>query len=123
MRIKLVQSWIIGFVLYAFLSLIPGTVGKAFVCGWVFGFLPAIILVDGALTLAALLTFFASRLLLRDAIESRSIVIRSECWSEFRRFDKGCLILRWRSVWQQFNESADSRRPGLGSPSISFPKL
>jgi len=70
-RIKPVQSWIIGFVLYAFLSLIPGTVGKAFVCGWVFGFWPAIILVDGALTLAALLTFFASRLLLRDAIESR----------------------------------------------------
>jgi len=70
-RIKPIQSWIIGFVLYAFLSLIPGTVGKAFVCGWVFGFWPAIILVDGALTLAALLTFFASRLLLRDAIESR----------------------------------------------------
>jgi len=70
-RIKPVQSWVIGFVLYASLSLIPGTVGKAFVCGWVFGFWPAVILVDAALTFAALVTFFASRFLLRDAIESR----------------------------------------------------
>jgi len=70
-RIKPVQSWIIGFVLYICLSLIPGTVGKTFVCGWVFGFWPATIMVDCALTFAALLTFFTSRLLLRDAIESR----------------------------------------------------
>ena len=70
-RIKPVRSWVIGFVLYTCLSLIPGTVGKAFVCGWVFGFWPATILVDGALTLAALVTFSASRFLFRDAIESR----------------------------------------------------
>jgi len=70
-RNKPVQSWVISFVLYACLSLIPGTVGKAFVCGWVFGFWPATILVDVALTLAALLTFFVSRFLLRDALESR----------------------------------------------------
>jgi len=70
-RIKPVQSWVIGFVLYICLSMIPGTVGKTFVCGWVFGFWPATILVDVALTFAALVTFFVSRFLLREAIESR----------------------------------------------------
>jgi len=70
-RINPVQSWFIGFVVYMSLSLIPGTVGKSFVCGWLFGFWPATILVDGALTLAALVTFFASRFLFCDAIASR----------------------------------------------------
>jgi len=70
-RINPVQSWVIGFVLYTSLSLIPGTVGKSCVCGWIFGFWPATILVDVALTFAALVTFFASRFLFRDAIESR----------------------------------------------------
>ncbi|HUP81695.1 MAG TPA: VTT domain-containing protein [Pirellula sp.] len=70
-RIKPVQSWVLGFVIYTCLSLIPGTAGKSFVCGWIFGFWPATILVDSALTLAALVAFFASRFLLRDAIESR----------------------------------------------------
>jgi len=70
-RINPVQSWLIGFLLYSSLSLIPGTVGKSFVCGWILGFWQATILVDGALTLAALVTFFASRFLFRDAIASR----------------------------------------------------
>jgi len=70
-RIKPIQSWVIGFVLYTCLSLIPGTVGKSFVCGWIFGFWSATILVDGALTFSAMVTFFASRFLFRDAIESR----------------------------------------------------
>ena len=63
------------------MSLIPGSFGKAFVCGWVFGFWPAPILVDGALTIAALVTFFVSRFLLRDAIVSRFGV----CLEVFRR--------------------------------------
>lgn len=70
-RLKPFQSWVIGFVLYTCLSLIPGTVGKSFVCGWIFGFWPATILVDCALTIAAFVTFFASRFLFREAIESR----------------------------------------------------
>lgn len=66
-----VQSWIVGFVAYLAISLVPGTRGKALVCGWLFGFLPGLILVNGALTGAALIAFFLSRYLLRDAIAGR----------------------------------------------------
>lgn len=69
-RMQPVKAWLIGFLFYTCLSLIPGTAGKALVCGWVYGFWPATILVDGALTIAAIVTFFASRFLFRETIKS-----------------------------------------------------
>ena len=69
-RLQPVKAWLIGFFIYSCLSLVPGTVGKALVCGWVYGFWPATILVDGALTIAAIVSFFASRFLFRETIES-----------------------------------------------------
>jgi uncharacterized membrane protein YdjX (TVP38/TMEM64 family) len=64
-------TWFIGFAIYVVASLIPGTGGKSMVCGWLFGLWPAVLMVDGALTLAALLTFSVSRFVLRDTVESR----------------------------------------------------
>ncbi len=65
-----IQAWLIGFLVYACLSLIPGTPGKSVVCGWLFGFWAATLMVDTALTIAAMVTFFASRFLFREAIEA-----------------------------------------------------
>jgi uncharacterized membrane protein YdjX (TVP38/TMEM64 family) len=61
----------VGSVLYVLLSLIPGTAGKSVVYGWLFGFWWAIIQVNVGLTIAALATFYFSRYLFRDAIQSR----------------------------------------------------
>jgi uncharacterized membrane protein YdjX (TVP38/TMEM64 family) len=66
-----IQSWLIGFLIYVCLSLIPGTPGKSVIFGWLFGFWAGVIMVDGALTIAAVVTFFASRFLFRDVVESR----------------------------------------------------
>lgn len=65
------QSWLIGFLLCLCLSLIPGTAGKSVIAGWLFGFWAAVLMVDLALTLAALITFFASRFIFRESIEAR----------------------------------------------------
>ncbi|MFT5325008.1 MAG: putative membrane protein YdjX (TVP38/TMEM64 family) [Planctomycetaceae bacterium] len=65
------QSWMIGFGVYFLASLIPGTGGKSMIFGWLFGLWPAVLMVDAALTLAALATFFISRYLIRDLVESR----------------------------------------------------
>jgi len=66
-----VLAWLSGFVVYACLSLIPGTSGKSVVFGWLFGFWMGLLLVDFALTAAAMVTFFASRFLFRETIEAR----------------------------------------------------
>ena len=66
-----VRSWLIGFSLYLGFSLIPGTAGKSVIAGWLFGFWAGVLLVDVALTTAAMATFFASRFIFREAIESR----------------------------------------------------
>ena len=65
------QAWLIGLVVYVGLSLIPGTSGKAVIFGWLFGFWAAVIMVDMALTAAAMATFYLSRFLFRDAVEAR----------------------------------------------------
>lgn len=64
-------SWIVGFILYFLLALVPGTRGKAVVTGWLFGFWQGLVLVNIALTAAALVAFFISRYLVRDIIEGR----------------------------------------------------
>ncbi len=66
-----IQSWLIGFLSYICLSLVPGSSGKSVVFGWLFGFWSAVVMVDLALTIAALATFFLSRLMLREALEHR----------------------------------------------------
>lgn len=65
------QSWLIGFGVYFVASLIPGTGGKSMIFGWLFGLWSAVLMVDAALTLAALVTFLISRYLIRDVVESR----------------------------------------------------
>lgn len=66
-----VLSWLIGFLIYVAASLVPGTTGKSMVFGWLFGFWQAVLLVDCALTAAALVTFCFSRFAIRDAVQSR----------------------------------------------------
>ncbi|MBI1310033.1 TVP38/TMEM64 family protein [bacterium] len=66
-----VESWLIGFAVYYLAALVPLTGGKSMVFGWLFGLIPAVLMIDGALTLAALTTFLISRYLIREAVESR----------------------------------------------------
>ena len=65
------RGWMYGLAIYTTLSLIPGTAGKSVVCGWLFGFWPAVVLVDVGLTFAATGGFLISRWLVRDAVNSR----------------------------------------------------
>ncbi len=65
------RGWLCGLAIYTTLSLIPGTAGKSVVCGWLFGFWPAVVLVDVGLTFAATGGFLISRWLVRDAVSSR----------------------------------------------------
>lgn len=64
-------SFAIGLLLYTLLSLIPGTTGKSFVFGWVFGFWPALVQANVGLTIAAVITFLLSRYVFRDVIQSK----------------------------------------------------
>lgn len=65
------RSFIVGFGIYAGLSLVPGTGGKAVVYGWLFGFWQAVTIVTVGLTLAAMVIFSLSRYLFRESIEHR----------------------------------------------------
>lgn len=64
-------SWLAGLLIYICLSLIPGLAGKSVIVGWLFGFWAAVLMIDLALTAAALVTFFASRFLFREAVDAR----------------------------------------------------
>ena len=66
-----IQSWLIGFGIYFLASLIPGTGGKSMIFGWLFGLWSGVLMIDVALTFAALVTFLISRYLIRDVVESR----------------------------------------------------
>jgi uncharacterized membrane protein YdjX (TVP38/TMEM64 family) len=65
------RSFIIGFGVYAGLSLVPGTGGKGIVYGWLFGFWKAVTIVTVGLTLAATVIFFLSRYLFQESVEHR----------------------------------------------------
>ncbi len=65
------QSWIFVLAVYTLFSLIPGTVGKTVVCGWLFGFWAAVLLVEIGLTTAALVSFAVARYVMRDSIRQR----------------------------------------------------
>ena len=65
------QSFLIGFVVYTGIALVPGTGGKAIVYGWLFGFWQALIIATVGLTIAAMAIFTLSRYLFQAAIERR----------------------------------------------------
>src|SRR5262249_7436324 len=54
-----IRWWLIAFLVYFLAALVPGTRGKAVAMGWLFGFWPALALINLALTAAAQLTFLA----------------------------------------------------------------
>lgn len=64
-------GFVVGFAVYLALSLIPGTMGKAVVVGWFYGFWPAMVIVNVGLTLAAMFTFYASRFLFAADVQRR----------------------------------------------------
>jgi uncharacterized membrane protein YdjX (TVP38/TMEM64 family) len=61
----------VGFLIYFLLAMVPGTRGKAVVYGWFFGFWTALLMVNFALTAAAMTAFFISRHFVRDIIQER----------------------------------------------------
>jgi uncharacterized membrane protein YdjX (TVP38/TMEM64 family) len=63
--------WFAGLAIYTAFSLVPGTSGKAIVFGWLFGFWQAVLMVDIALTLAAVISFLVARYLLRDKVQAK----------------------------------------------------
>ena len=65
------QAWFLGFTIYTAFSLIPGTAGKSVVCGWLFGFWQAVLMVDIGLTIAAVGAFLAARFVFRDYVMNR----------------------------------------------------
>lgn len=82
------QAWFLGLAIYTLFSLVPGTAGKSVVCGWLFGFWQAVLLVDIGLTIAAIASFAAARFIARDTIKSR--------WGEFlKRLDRGLRKDAW----------------------------
>ena len=66
-----VLVWFAGLATYTAFSLVPGTSGKAIVFGWLFGFWQAVLMVDIALTLAAVISFMVARYLLRDTVNAK----------------------------------------------------
>jgi len=66
-----VSSIAIGFTVYLLMSLIPGTTGKSIVLGWLFGLLIGVVIVNGAMVLAAIVTFVLGRHYLHTMVQAR----------------------------------------------------
>jgi uncharacterized membrane protein YdjX (TVP38/TMEM64 family) len=66
-----VPFFLTGFILYFVACFVPGTNGKAFLCGWLFGTWPGVVVINGASMLAAFVEFFIARYSLRSYIASR----------------------------------------------------
>ncbi|MDP6557641.1 MAG: VTT domain-containing protein [Pirellulaceae bacterium] len=66
-----IRTLLIGFGIYVLVCLVPGTTGKSLVFGWLFGLWRGVMIVNCGLTVAAIMTFFASRYILRDVVQSR----------------------------------------------------
>lgn len=62
---------VVGFLIYVAVTLVPGTAGKAVVFGWLFGAVLGTLVVNAALTAAALIMFSISRYCLRDLVRLR----------------------------------------------------
>ncbi len=67
-----VVGFLVGFAVYGAVCFVPGTTGKSLIVGWLFGFWQALVQVNVALTIVAMLTFWLSRYVLRDAVRSRA---------------------------------------------------
>ncbi len=65
------RAVVVGFACNWMLAMIPGTSGKSIVMGWLFGFWRGLLIVEAALTTAALGSFFLSRYFLRDVFRRR----------------------------------------------------
>jgi uncharacterized membrane protein YdjX (TVP38/TMEM64 family) len=65
------RSWFFGLAIYTAFSLVPGTVGKAVIFGWIFGFWQALLMVDISLTVAAIAIFSLSRYIARESVYAR----------------------------------------------------
>lgn len=65
------QAFAAGLGIYTAASFVPGTTGKAIAIGWLYGFWQGVLIVEIALSTAALCSFLFSRALLRDAIRTR----------------------------------------------------
>ena len=65
------RSFAVGLVVYAVVSLVPGTSGKSVIFAWLFGFRRSVILIIAGLTAAALAMFYLSRFIFRAEIEHR----------------------------------------------------
>lgn len=63
------QGWFVGLGVFTLLSLVPGLAGKSLVVAWLYGFWPALPLVNLGLTAAALVEFALARWLLRQWVE------------------------------------------------------
>lgn len=71
------QAAFVGYLVYAATSLIPGTVGKSLLWGWLYDWLPALAIVNAGMTSAAVIEFHLSRFLFREAAERRfGLVLR-----------------------------------------------
>lgn len=64
-------GWMIGLGIYTAFSMVPGTAGKSVVFGWIFGFWPAVLMVDLGLTAAAIGSFFTARFLVAELVRQR----------------------------------------------------
>lgn len=65
------KSHVIGFLVYLFVSLVPGTAGKSIVLGWLFGLIAGVIIVNSALVAASLSTFLLCRYYLQSVVQAR----------------------------------------------------
>jgi uncharacterized membrane protein YdjX (TVP38/TMEM64 family) len=64
-------SFAAALVVYYLASLVPGTSGKSIVVGWLFGLWRGVLVVDLALTAAAVTCFLLSRYAVRDLVVTR----------------------------------------------------
>ena len=67
-----VLGFFAGFLAYLVVCFVPGTTGKSFIIAWLFGFWQGLIQVNIALTIVAMLTFWLSRYVFREAVLSRA---------------------------------------------------
>jgi uncharacterized membrane protein YdjX (TVP38/TMEM64 family) len=63
-----ITGWCVGLFVYFGLSMIPGTGGKSVICGWLYGFWGAVLMVDLGLTGAALLSFLLGRFVITGLV-------------------------------------------------------
>lgn len=86
-------SWALALVLYAALSLFPGTAGKSIIFGWLFGFVAALILVEIGLTAAAVVSFLLGRFVVKKMLHDRWRVRIEKISQRFAR--DGAFFLLW----------------------------